>query len=692
MRGKYKARYPIAILLIVITLFSFVIFVRADSDVATSIYIKGYVGSTVVLENTCTNTNSCSLSNFDAAHYCQIEGDYYLYSLTTCEAGEVPAGPNLAFNVNWDQDQADCLCYGKVWNLTGGEGTYQRECCGDDPNEYVITGNDNTRACCNLPTDSVVNSVCYTTLLTGTYFTDMNGLMINKTGLGDKVYLVAVGRGLENQEINFTVYKEGVGWFKKDKKINTNFSNGKMLWTANESGKFYFTAQTFEWTLDSRDNAVYGLLNVSARVNNSKPVAIITSPPNNAIYPISTNILFNHSSFDQDDPFTIKWYLGDGAMSEQNSFLYNYSIPGLKNIVLNVTDERGSRDSARVSILAVGEGINFLPIISQPARSGLAFGMGSVAFNATLSYALNCSTNNPAFPIELGIYNCTILPKQDLKFNWTFSDENIIGDWNNYSYFTKTFNSAGQQTVKLRLGTGLVWDARENIVDFRIYGCSGDGTTYYYEDGSSISTLGDFDCLPASGMCCPNGYSCESVENENRCKRTNQTSCEDYTTQTSCENYNNATAKYDIELRQGTGYCGNATSYTDSGLNCQNATSCYCYWNASSNECRAGSRRTRTCWDPGGNIVINQSLGGCMFSAYTQTESDEEGCSILSWNAVWNPGDADDAEARAKCVSGNEEVCVAKLDFFNWVNAIISLVIIIMIYYLYIKFTKTKKR
>ena len=81
-----------------------------------------------------------------------------------------------------------------------------------------------------------------------------------------------------------------------------------------------------------------------------------------------------------------------------------------------------------------------------------------------------------------------------------------------------------------------------------------------------------------------------------------------------------------------------------------------------------------------------------MFSAYTQTESDEEGCSILSWNAVWNPGDADDAEARAKCVSGNEEVCVAKLDFFNWVNAIISLVIIIMIYYLYIKFTKTKKR
>jgi hypothetical protein len=45
--------------------------------------------------------------------------------------------------------------------------TYTTQCCGDDKNEYAISGSDGSTGCCKRPSDEVVNGVCLSTLNCG---------------------------------------------------------------------------------------------------------------------------------------------------------------------------------------------------------------------------------------------------------------------------------------------------------------------------------------------------------------------------------------------------------------------------------------------------------------------------------------------------------------------------------------------
>ena len=116
--------------------------------------------------------DSASCSARDGVE-CAVEGNVYCWSQSSCEThGETIAGPVHAYNVNWDEDSADCSCKvgGGRWNIGFESGTSQY-CCGDDSNEYKRTrsaGTDSTYsssssddACCTASNKCIYSSSCY---------------------------------------------------------------------------------------------------------------------------------------------------------------------------------------------------------------------------------------------------------------------------------------------------------------------------------------------------------------------------------------------------------------------------------------------------------------------------------------------------------------------------------------------------
>lgn len=79
------------------------------------------------------------------------------------------------YTVKYDSDQNWCNCYGNyygktvAWNLPGDY--VNKYCCGDDPNEYILscfpsnqkpfTSSSSNTACCDVSTDCVYDGNCY---------------------------------------------------------------------------------------------------------------------------------------------------------------------------------------------------------------------------------------------------------------------------------------------------------------------------------------------------------------------------------------------------------------------------------------------------------------------------------------------------------------------------------------------------
>jgi len=151
-------------------------------------------GSTTCSAEMCVNISSPSgkyFTNWLPMTYTSSSGNtkYYSYNLgyTFCpEEGTYSAtfiynstgaiGTNSSiYTVNYDSDQNWCSCYGSyygktvAWNLPGDY--TNKYCCGDDPNEYIIscspsnqqpcTSSSSNTACCDASTDCVYNGNCY---------------------------------------------------------------------------------------------------------------------------------------------------------------------------------------------------------------------------------------------------------------------------------------------------------------------------------------------------------------------------------------------------------------------------------------------------------------------------------------------------------------------------------------------------
>ena len=78
-------------------------------------------------------------------------------------------------------------------------------------------------------------------------------------------------------------------------------------------------------------------------------------------------------------------------------------------------------------------------------------------FNASESYAADCTSPCVGDCYQIGSLQCRNLDKNSLAFNWTFDDgESRYGTWQgNYSYaveFNKFFAGAGVHSATLRTG------------------------------------------------------------------------------------------------------------------------------------------------------------------------------------------------------------------------------------------------
>ncbi len=129
-----------------------------------------------------------NIGNASAPVFCSVEGDYYfqwrMYEEGTGTYEYTYTGANdtwiddtsgsvngvFMYNVNWDNDEADCNCKEGTghWNLGGDYANPY--CCGDDPNEYVSTcqgqvnacsGSTDNVACCKANTECVYSNTCY---------------------------------------------------------------------------------------------------------------------------------------------------------------------------------------------------------------------------------------------------------------------------------------------------------------------------------------------------------------------------------------------------------------------------------------------------------------------------------------------------------------------------------------------------
>jgi len=237
--------------------------------------------------------------------------------------------------------------------------------------------------------------------------------------------------------------------------------------------------------------------------------------------------------------------------------------------------------------------------------------------------------------------------------------------------------------------------------------CSSNGNNWINTDvkPQTLSpTTGPFgDCLHptlgASDTCCPTGYICSDPgtgigvcglvqDDKNRCHELiNPSDLTDSTECDSAEHWIEIISNEEIPGR----YCGEdpSGSYAKAPSDtCQKARDCKCEWDAGS--CTTAYIETEYCFDGG-----NTGQGTCRYENidYDESKCDEQGFIYAEWNAFWDDGGSG-APAPADCVNTGKRVIPCpqniRLGFFSFFN-VISVVIILIIFYLCFNIRKNKK-
>jgi hypothetical protein len=312
---------------------------------------------------------------------------------------------------------------------------------------------------------------------------NLKGEPISQADVDDTVALTVSGLKLNNKLVNYTIKEQngllGLTWLWPDFKIAQTATFGSTTWLSHDIGRFYFNALISELNLKNTS----ANLDVSGN-QNSLPESMITAPESGLTISTNYSVDFIQSSSDKDDLLNLEWDFVDGSKFS----IINYSLIG-KSYNLNLGDvkhnfskggiytveltakemNRDKFDIDSIKIYVLQEGINVVPVISQP-KNGISLDSTSqlIDFNASGSYVANCSKGAMSSPFFIaGDLNCKYLHAPGAKItssgnitmNWTLTTEgsqeilNQYGDWsssyNDVVEFTEFFRTAGRHVAYL---------------------------------------------------------------------------------------------------------------------------------------------------------------------------------------------------------------------------------------------------
>lgn len=353
------------------------------------------------------------------------------------------------------------ICYGDLSCYAAGTGKTCNNVAGE---KEIVRLQKDTESYLAKPSIDDTNypiKICckpYKGMVSEANWTSMSDKIISHANLSDRVKLRAGGVGMENKNINFTIYKRGdvlrailskitLGLVSSDTRIGAFPSKGFTTWKANEAGTYYFNA-SFEGVQNISND-----LDVSGKEENMPPYADIISPELGKVYFLNEIINFTQNSSDEDDFIDYAWIFGDGNETRGNTQDYNifnatyntthkYNTIGQKNIKLDVKDEREAIAKDRTSILICGGDVGIedteclFANISKP-KWGEIESDKIVDFDASGSFALSYKKSTKKLACIAGrcpektangtnIEPLAITDEKiydNLKFDWTFYEQ-----------------------------------------------------------------------------------------------------------------------------------------------------------------------------------------------------------------------------------------------------------------------------
>ena len=446
------------------------------------------------------------------------------------------------------------------------------------------------------------------------------------------------------------------------------------------------------------------ILNVKNEAgDNSPPVAVITSPAE-GIYLAGETITLNHFSFDIDnDIVSIEWNI-EGATYTTDSVPHTLISDGRKDITLTVTDKRGAIDTDKVSIRVIDPtqiGIYVFSKIDQP-NEGVTIKGEKVSYDGSSSYAIEVTASNTLIcaggdcPVSLGGLDVTDPNTKkgdynDMEFSWSYGSDNADVDSGiGLTTGSKIYTSIGNgKTIELSIVYEPSGESDSIVHTFNVVranGCSLNGDIFVEDSGLELLTSIPNVCKLAIGGCCPGGSSCVSgdygfVCDISQCDLSYTDDDDNLVSIISCGDYNEISGTLE-EKRLQCESCSN-----DVGVNPNNPeliaakkegslTSPRCGWDAEVDKCRLEFDRFGSgsppeileCWQE------EFSNTGCgddkrQIIIYTEICEDENGNEIS--NEQQDP-------ITIPC-GGN----VIQLPFFSMINAIVGLIAISLIYFIF---------
>jgi len=447
--------------------------------------LSGKTNATAALWNDTSDGYSMCFDNlfgFDFlssnTHNCTGENIIIKLSNVTNALAETKTGTNYPINV----------CYGNLVCRSVDSSISGKNCSQFERNIFSLDRNTNARISIMNDSNYPIKICCRAKAFSEIRFEDLLSEEIEEAEIGDSVKLVAEVSGvdLSDQNITYKVYKTtsctGVincvfSLFSSDKKV-AQFSNKAFtIWRTNQTGDFYFSAETEDENLGSSD-----ILEVISPANDYIPQIKIVKPEMENAYPIdattlkTTNISFEQISKDEDDDLNITWDFGDSqtarftnCMSGGNcNTTHYYTASGTKIIIATAKESyRGISSKDYTMVFTYKEGLNIFAIIDKPNYIGILKEPGSYELNGKSSHVAECSlsettcetaaaalgTGETCYEIRYGTSGlyCYKLVKSDrLTFTWTV--DNVIDTTHiTDEPFYYLFRQRGDHTIKLKV-------------------------------------------------------------------------------------------------------------------------------------------------------------------------------------------------------------------------------------------------